>query len=78
MQEAKESGLWPDGDPCYKKNEYHKLRTDLTSLAQKHPDILEGLGQPHDEAYFLKLGTTGNYEDLQVCSKLNRTKDKLV
>jgi hypothetical protein len=78
FQEAEESGLWADGDPSYKRDEYHRLRTDLTSLARKHPDILQGLQQPYDEAYFLKLGSTGNYEDLQVCSRSNRTKDKLV
>lgn len=74
LQEAEKSGLWADGEPSYKRDDYHRLRTDLTSLARKHPDILQGLQQPFDEAYFLKLGSTGNYEDLQVCSRSNRIK----
>jgi hypothetical protein len=77
LQEAEECGLWAEGEQSYRKDEYHRLRTDLTSLARQHPEILDGLQQPYDEAYFLKLGSTGNYEDLQVGNS-NRTTDKLV
>jgi hypothetical protein len=72
LQEAKVQGLWANNDKSYRRDEYHTLRTDLTIQARQHPEILEALEIPFDDAYFLKLGTSGNYHDLQVFAQSNQ------
>ena len=58
-------GLWPQGEKFYGREDYHELRTDITSFARQDQELLQDMDI--NEQYFLDLGTSGNYEDMLVC-----------